>query len=275
MGQKVNSNGLRYGINKNWQSRWVPRTNAQAGDWLVQDEKIRKYLFKKYPDANISHIEIERSQSHIEVFIYAAQQILIVGTNQKNLDVIKKDINKIVGRQIKVDITVSEVGNPALSARLIAREIADSIEHRSPLRSAMRMALRKVLKSNGKGIKVLVSGRLNGVEIARDKMYIEGNMPLSTLRADIDYALEEAHMSYGVIGVKVWINRGQLFTKDLNRKPAHLARPTGARHHANDRHDRPGRKQPANTNTERTHVIESSDLLASSVVAKDLKEAKE
>lgn len=267
MGQKVNSNGLRYGINKNWQSRWVPRTNAQAGDWLVQDEKIRKYLFKKYHDANISHIEIERNQSSIDVFIYAAQQILIVGQNQKNLEIIKKDINKIVGRKINVDITVSEVGNPALSARLVAREIADALQNRSPLRSAMRMALKKVLKSNGKGIKVLVSGRLNGVEIANDKMYIEGNVPLSTLRADIDYALEEAYMSYGVIGVKVWVNRGQLFAKDLNRKPAHLARIHDVRHGRGERFNQRSKSMSNTNKTERATVVESSNVVNSPVVA--------
>lgn len=203
MGQKVDSNGLRYGINKNWQSRWVPKTNAQFGDWIVQDEQVRRFFFKQYHDAQISHIEIERSQKGIEVFVYATQVILIVGQNASSLPGIVKAINKIVGRKTKVDVTVSEVGSPALSARLIAREIADSIQNRNPLRAAMRMALKKVMSAGGLGIKVLVSGRLNGAEIARDKMYTEGNMPLSTLRADIDYALEEAHMSYGTIGVKV------------------------------------------------------------------------
>lgn len=264
MGQKVNSNGLRYGINKNWQSRWVAKNNEQYSNWLIQDEKIRKYFFKKYHEAHISHIEIERTQTSIEIFVYATQVILIVGQQGSGLPALVKEINKIVGSKIKVDVTVSEVGNPSLSARLIAREIADNIQMRVPLRSAMRMALKKVLAAGGLGIKVLVSGRLNGVEIARDKMYIEGNMPLSTLRADIDYALEEAHMSYGVIGVKVWINRGQIFGKDLKRKPAHLQKmsynPSSSFVNSQEKRI----SQP--NKTERSQIIESSDILSEPLV---------
>ncbi|WP_033160180.1 30S ribosomal protein S3 [Mycoplasmoides alvi] len=263
MGQKVNSNGLRYGINKNWQSRWIARTDKEMGDWLVQDEKIRKFLFKKYHDANISNIEIERGEKQgkkwIEIFVYASQVILVIGQKGNAIPAIIKEINKIVGRNVKVDLTVNEIGNPALSARLIAREMADNIQNRVPLRSAMRMALKKVLTAGGQGIKVLVSGRLNGAEIARDKMYIEGNMPLSTLRADIDYALEEAHMSYGVIGVKIWINRGEIFGKDLNKKPVHLQR-------SNKSYDK---KTKASHKSERSQIIESSDILGDSILEKD------
>ncbi|AAP56407.2 30S ribosomal protein S3 [Mycoplasmoides gallisepticum] len=228
MGQKVNSNGLRFGINKNWQSRWVAKTNQQTGDWIVQDEKIRNYLFKKFHSAFISNVDIERTQTSIRVFIYASQPGIILGKEAANIKVILLAINKIVGRHIKVDVDVLEVGNPSLSAKIVARELADAIENRTPLRTAMRQALKRVLKAGAKGIKVLVSGRLNGVEIARDKMYIEGNVTLSTLRTDIDYALEEAQMSYGVIGVKVWINRGEIFGKDFYKKQAHIVKPKGS-----------------------------------------------
>lgn len=266
MGQKVNSNGLRYGINKNWQSRWVAKTDKEMGDWLVQDEQIRKFFFKKYHDANISNIEIERGEKQgkkwIEIFVYASQVILVIGQKGASIPNIVKEINKIVGRNIKVDVTVNEIGNPALSARLIAREMADNIQNRVPLRSAMRMALKKVLTAGGHGIKVLVSGRLNGAEIARDKMYIEGNMPLSTLRADIDYALEEANMSYGVIGVKVWINRGEIFGKDLNRKPIHLQR--SGKNFDN-------KKTKNYQKSERSQVVESSDILGDQLIEKDIK----
>lgn len=259
MGQKVNPNGLRYGINKNWQSRWVAKSDQQCGDWLIQDEKIRKYLFAKYHDAHISNIEIERSQKTIDIFVYATQIVLIIGSKGNAIPSIIREINKIVGRNVKVDLTVSEIGNPALSARLIAREIADNIQNRFPLRSAMRMALKKVLSAGGLGVKVLVSGRLNGAEIARDKMYTEGNVPLSTLRADIDYALEQAHMSYGVIGVKVWINRGEIFGNDLKRKPTHLQR-------ANKPFGRGGKgkqqRQPGQARTERSQIVETSDLIS-------------
>ncbi|MDC4163271.1 30S ribosomal protein S3 [Mycoplasma sp. T363T] len=228
MGQKVNSNGLRFGINKNWQSRWIARTNEQTGDWIVQDEKIRNYLLKKFHSAFISNIEIERTQANIRVFIYASQPGIVLGKEAANIKTIVLAINKIVGRNVKVDVDVLEVGNPSLSAKIVARELADAIQNRTPLRTAMRQALKRVLKAGAKGIKVLVSGRLNGVEIARDKMYIEGNVTLSTLRADIDYALEEAQMSYGVIGVKVWINRGEIFGKDFYKKQIHIIKPKGS-----------------------------------------------
>ncbi|QZX49193.1 30S ribosomal protein S3 [Mycoplasma sp. E35C] len=253
MGQKVNSNGLRFGINKNWQSRWVAKTNQQTGDWIVQDEKVRNYLFQKYHNAYISNIEIERTQTSIRVFIYASQPGIVLGKEAANIKTIVLAINKIVGRKIKVDVDVLEVGNPALSAKVVARELADAIQNRTPLRTAMRQALKRVLKSGGKGIKVLVSGRLNGVEIARDKMYIEGNMPLSTLRSDIDYALEEAHMSYGVIGVKVWINRGEIFGKDFYKKQIHIIKPKGSdfdhkRRHFNKSRDQKHKQQKPQQN---------------------------
>ena len=264
MGQKVNSNGLRVGINKNWQSRWIARSNAQVGDWLVQDEKVRKLLLKDYHAAEISNIEIERTRSKnddlIHVLVYASQPAIVLGKDNANIKDIIKKINKIVGRNTKVDISINEVKNPALSARIVARQIADNLEHRVPLRTAMRNALKQVLKAGGHGIKVLVSGRLNGVEIARDKMYIEGNVPLSTLRSDIDYALEQAHMSYGVIGVKVWINRGVLFGKELERKQAHLiANPNVRSHREGSSHKEQRDNVPSNKSSE-TMIITSQEV---------------
>lgn len=225
MGQKVNSNGLRFGINKNWISRWTASSNQQTATWLVQDEKIRNLFFINYRNAQVSNVEIERTQTTVDVYVYAAQPALLIGSENKNIQKIIKMIQIIVGRKIKLDLTINEIGSPMLSSRIIARDIANAIENRVPLRSAMRQALTKVLKAGANGIKVLVSGRLNGAEIARDKMYIEGNMPLSTLRADIDYAFEKAKTTYGIIGVKVWINRGMIYAKGLNRTPAHILHP--------------------------------------------------
>ncbi len=219
MGSKVNPNGLRFGINKNWRSRWNPKDNNQMGDWLVQDDKIRTELINKYKSANIDRIEIERTQSEIFLFIYAAQPGVLLGEQGANLTKIKLLVNKIVGRKITVHIEVITIQNPDLNARLIAREIADAIENRVSFRNAQKFGMRKAMKAGAKGVKTHVSGRLGGVEMAREEGYSQGIITLSTLRSDIDYALEEANTTYGIIGVKVWINRGEIFNKSNNKKP--------------------------------------------------------
>lgn len=218
MGQKVNPNGLRIGINKNWQSRWIAKNNKQTAQWLVQDDKIRTYLIKTFKNAQISNVEIERDQNKIDIFINCSQPGIILGKEMSTLKIIKKEINLIVGKKVKVNANVIALDNPALSARIIAREIADAIENRVSFRNAQKMAIKKVLTSGAKGIKTHVSGRLGGVEMAREEGYSEGIVPLTTLRADIDYALEEALTTYGLIGVKVWINRGELFGKGVHSK---------------------------------------------------------
>lgn len=218
MGQKVNPNGLRIGINKNWQSRWIAKSNKQTAQWLVQDDKIRTYLIKTFKNAQISNVEIERGQNKIDIFINCSQPGILLGKEMATLKTIKKQINLIVGRNIKVNANVIALDNPSLSARIIAREIADAIENRVSFRNAQKIAIKKVLTSGAKGIKTHVSGRLGGVEMAREEGYSEGIVPLTTLRADIDYALEEALTTYGLIGVKVWINRGELFGKGVHSK---------------------------------------------------------
>lgn len=215
MGQKVNPNGLRIGINKNWESRWIAKNNKQTALWLVQDDKIRNYLIKTFKNAQISNVEIERHQNSIDIFVNCSQPGILLGKEMATLKTIKKQINLIVGRNVKVNVNVISLENPALSARIIAREIADAIENRISFRNAQKMAIKKVLTNGGKGIKTHVSGRLGGVEMAREEGYSEGIVPLTTLRADIDYALEEALTTYGLIGVKVWINRGELFKKGV------------------------------------------------------------
>lgn len=218
MGQKVNPNGYRYGINKNWQSRWVSLDNKQTAMWLLQDDKIRKYIFKNYKNAQIDHIEIERTQNSIDLFIYCGQTGLILGKENENLKKLSFQIGKIVGRKIKVNINAIRHNNVAWSARVIAREIADAIENRVSFRLAQKMAISKVMRSKALGIKTNVSGRLGGVEMAREEGYSEGVIPMNTIRSDLDYALEEAHTTYGLIGVKVWINRGEIFKKGLNNQ---------------------------------------------------------
>lgn len=218
MGSKVNPNGLRFGINKQWNSRWVAKNNLQAAKWIVEEDKIRTSLIKNYKNAKIDHIEIERMQGSITIFVYCSQPGIILGNENSELSKVILMVNKIVGRDVKVNINVIGLENPDLSARIIAREIADAIENRVSFRNAQKAAIRKVLRAGAKGVKTHVSGRLGGVEMAREEGYSEGVVTLSTLRADIDYALEEANTTYGIIGVKVWINRGEIFKKDLNRK---------------------------------------------------------
>lgn len=213
MGQKVNPNGLRIGINKNWNSRWIAKDNRQTAQWLVEDDKVRTHISKVCKAAQIANVEIERQQNVIDIFIHCSQPGIVLGKEMANLKILKRQINYIVGRKTKVNVNVLAVEKPTFSARIIAREIADAIENRVSFRNAQKLAIKKVLASGAKGIKTNVSGRLGGVEMAREEGYSEGIVPLTTLRADIDYALEEASTTYGKIGVKVWINRGEVFNK--------------------------------------------------------------
>ncbi|RXY96848.1 30S ribosomal protein S3 [Malacoplasma penetrans] len=217
MGQKVNPNGLRLGINRNWESRWVAKDNRQTALWLVQDDKIRKHIFKVCKAAQVSHVEIERTQNKVDIFIHCSQPGIVLGKEMSNLKVLKQQLSYIVGRKTKVNVNVLPLDKPTFSARIIAREIADAIENRFSFRNAQKIAIKKVLASGAKGIKTNVSGRLGGVEMAREEGYSEGIVPLTTLRANIDYALEEAWTTYGLIGVKVWINRGELFKKNFSQ----------------------------------------------------------
>lgn len=223
MGQKVNPNGLRFGVNKQWNSRWYAQDKYQMAQWLVEDDKIRKYLVSKYKSAGIDHVEIERGQKNINVFVYATQPGLLIGNEASEKQAIELAINKIVGRKIIVSLKVLEVQIPELQASLMAREIADQIENRVSFRNAQKSVIRKVLKAGAKGIKTRVSGRLGGVEMAREEGYSQGIITLQTLRTDIDYSVQEAHTTYGIIGVKVWINRGQIFGNKLVNNVAHAA----------------------------------------------------
>lgn len=214
MGSKVNPNGLRFGVNKNWKSRWYAQSDEEMGLFLVQDDQIRTSLINKYKNAIIDRIEIERKVNSIFVFIYAGQPGVLSGNDNNNINNIKLMINKIVGRKVDVNVNIVSIETPELCARLVAREIADAIENRVSFRTAQKFAMKKVLKAGAKGVKTHVSGRLGGVEMAREEGYSQGIITLSTLRADIDYALEEAHTTYGIIGVKVWINRGEIFANN-------------------------------------------------------------
>ncbi|WP_381415352.1 30S ribosomal protein S3 [Spiroplasma endosymbiont of Anurida maritima] len=210
MGQKVSPNGFRVGIVKNWESRWYADKQDYA-KWLHQDIVIRKHLFTKLKSASISRIEIERTKSEIVIFIKTARVGVVLGQEGKNIPVIIKDIKKAIkDRKIEIKINVVEIRNADVDAQLVANSIAEQIVNRASFRTVQKIAIKKALKAGAKGIKTRVSGRLGGVEMARKEGYSEGNVPLATLRSDIDYATANAHTTYGIIGVKVWIYKGEV-----------------------------------------------------------------
>lgn len=210
MGQKVNPHGLRVGIIRNWDSRWFVRDD-KFGDILVEDHKIRTFIKKEMYGAGIAKIEIERdSLNRIRIYVHCARTGIITGRNGQEIDKLIKNVEKMINH--KVYITIYEVKRPDLNAQLVAEKIAQDLEKRISFRRATRQAIDRTMKSGAKGIKTMVSGRLGGAEIARCEHYHEGTIPLQTLRADIDYGFAEAHTTYGRIGVKVWIYKGEVLT---------------------------------------------------------------
>jgi len=212
MGQKVSPIGMRVGINKNWNSRWYA-DDQEYHVFLNQDIKIRQYLEANLKDAMLSHIEIERTKTDkgykVVVMIFVARPGVVIGQDGKNINKIKEDLNKLIsGGEVRVDVV--EVKNPDLDARIVACSIAKQIEERASFRTAQKKAIQRVRKSGAKGCRTLISGRLAGADIARSEGYKEGIIPLHTLRSDIDYAVAEAATTYGRLGIKVWICRGEI-----------------------------------------------------------------
>lgn len=208
MGQKVNPNGFRVGVIRDWESNWY--TDHDYAKFVDQDEKIRKFLSKKLKDAFVSKIKIERSKNQIRVNIVAARPGVVLGQNGENIKELEKRISRIADKGTKIIIDVTEVENVDLDAQVVADMIARQLENRANFRIAQKKAIRNVMKAGAKGIKTKISGRLGGVEMARSEGYTEGNVPLQTIRADIDYALGEALTTYGLLGVKVWIYKGEV-----------------------------------------------------------------
>jgi small subunit ribosomal protein S3 len=211
MGQKVNPHGLRVGVIKDWDSRWFVKDEV-FGDTLVSDYKLRKYLKAKLQQAGVPKIEIERDNSRIRVIIHCAKPGIIIGKGGTEIEKLKRDITDFIKApaSVQVDVKVFEVKQPDLNAQLVAESISAQLEKRITFRRAMKQAIGRTMKLNAKGIKVAVSGRLGGAEIARSEHYHEGTIPLQTLRADIDYGFFEANTTYGKIGVKVWIYKGEV-----------------------------------------------------------------
>ncbi len=207
MGQKVNPAGLRLGINKDWTAKWYA-PSKDFSKTLQSDMKIRDFLNKKLKNAAVSSITIERSNKKTEVKINTAKPGVVIGHGGEEIEKLKNSLNKLVGEEVQISII--EIKNPDLDAKLVANAIANQIENRGSYRMAQKRAIRNTMKAGAKGIKTLCSGRLNGAEIARSEGYNEGTTPLHTLRADIDYATAEADTTYGKIGVKVWIYKGEI-----------------------------------------------------------------
>ena len=207
MGQKVNPHGLRVGVIKNWDSRWFAKDSA-FGDTLVEDYKIRKFLKKTLYAAGVPQIEIERDALRIRIHIHCAKPGIVIGRGGAEIEKLRKQLEKMLNKPVSINIV--EVKQPDLSAQLVAENIAGQLERRVSFRRAMKQAIGRTMRLGAKGIKARVSGRLGGAEIARSEDYHEGTIPLQTLRADIDYGFAEADTTYGRIGVKVWIYKGEV-----------------------------------------------------------------
>ena len=209
MGQKVNPNGLRLGINKTWSSRWYSKANYSK--LLHEDLKIKKYVEEKLVSASISKIVIERVAKKLRLAIFSSRPGIIIGKAGQEVDKLKEELKKLSGKEVQLNII--EIKRPELEAQLVGASIARQIESRISYRRAIKLAIAASIRMNAEGIKVQISGRLNGAEMARSESYKEGRIPLSTFRADIDYALVEAQTTYGKLGIKVWIMKGEVYGK--------------------------------------------------------------
>ena len=213
MGQKVNPHGLRVGVIKDWDSKWY--ADAEFSDYLVEDYNIRKFLKKKLYSAGVSKIEIERASDRVKVIIYTAKPGVVIGKGGAEIEVTKKELAKLTDKKVMVDN--KEIKRPDRDAQLVAENIAQQLENRVSFRRAMKSCMGRTMKSGAMGIKTCCSGRLGGADIARAEFYSEGTIPLQTLRADIDYGFAEANTTYGKVGVKVWIYKGEILPTKGNQ----------------------------------------------------------
>ena len=216
MGQKVNPHGLRVGVIKDWDSRWYA-SDEKVGDLIVEDQKIRKYLKKTLYGAGVPKIEIERSADTVTVYLHCARPGVVIGKGGEQIEQYRLAVEKMIGKKVKLNIV--EVRNADMNAQLVAENIAQQLEKRISFRRAMKKAMQQATRLGAKGIKVTCSGRLGGAEIARSESYHEGTIPLQTIRADIEYGFAEAATTFGRIGVKVWIYKGEVLSQTLRTTP--------------------------------------------------------
>ena len=219
MGQKVNPHGLRVGVIKDWDSRWYAR-NDKVGDLIVEDYKVRRFLKNTLKDAGVPKIEIERDSNKVRIYIHCSRPGLVIGKGGAEIEKLQAQVAKLIGKPVALSIV--EVRTPDTNAQLVAENIAGQLERRIGFRRAMKNAIGRAMRMGAKGIKVMCGGRLGGAEIARSECYHEGTIPLQTLRADIDYGFAEAATTYGRIGVKVWIYKGEILSQTLRTTPRTL-----------------------------------------------------
>lgn len=255
MGQKVSPVGLRVGIIRDWESRWY--ADREYGTLLIEDIKLREHVFKKLNNASVSRIEIERSKNRVELIVRTARPGVVIGTNGENVEKLKKECEKLTGGK-QVNIRVVEVANPDLDAFLVAKGIAEQLEQRASFRTAQKRAIQRTMRAGAKGVKTMVSGRLGGNDIARSEGYSEGVVPLHTLRSDIDFAIAEAMTTYGILGVKVWICRGELLPGQMVSEPEAPKRP-----------ERSNRRRPSRPRPERSEGKKEATKSAPEPVKKD------
>ena len=242
MGQKVNPHGLRVGVIKNWDSRWF-ESDEKFGDTLVSDYNIRKYLKNKLQAAGVPKIEIERDRARVRVFVHCAKPGMVIGKKGEDIEKLKVELEAMVGKPVVVNVV--EIRNPDANAQLVAESIASQLERRIGFRRAMKQSIGRTMRLGAKGIKISCSGRLGGAEIARTEHYHEGTIPLQTLRADIDYGFWEANTTYGKIGIKVWIYKGEVLAEGnapRTERPERRQR----RNDRNDRRPRDGQRRDGN-----------------------------
>ena len=217
MGQKVRPTATRIGITRDWSSRWYAN-KQEYGKLLVEDQKIRRFIKDEFYSAGVPEIEIERNGQVVTVNLHAARPGVVIGRKGARVEQLRADLEAMT--RSKVQLNINEVQNPDLNAQLVAENVADQLRRRMPFRRVLKNTLRTTADAGAKGIKIMVSGRLGGADIARSECQVEGSIPLSTLRADIDYGLAESRTTYGVIGVKVWVYRGEVLEKGKKRNVA-------------------------------------------------------
>ncbi len=217
MGQKINPTGLRIGVIKDWESRWFAK-KGEFGDILVEDNKIREFLLELLAPAGVPKVEIERDPKRIRINIYCAKPGIVIGRGGAEIEKLKETVKKMLGGDKDVFINITEIKQPDLNAQLVAESIAAQLEKRVSFRRALKQSIGRTMKAGAKGIKAQVSGRLGGAEIARTEQYHEGTIPLQTIRADIDYGFAEAKTTYGRIGVKIWIYKGEVLHESRKTK---------------------------------------------------------
>ena len=234
MGQKVNPHGLRVGVIKNWSSRWFAKDEV-FGDTLVSDYQIRKYLKNKLQGAGVPKIEIERDRARVRVFIHCAKPGMVIGQKGAAIEALKNELEAMTGKSVIVNVV--EIKNADLNAQLVAESIASQLERRVAFRRAMKLAIGRTMRLGAKGIKISCGGRLGGAEIARTEHYHDGTIPLQTIRADIDYGFYEANTTYGKIGIKVWIYKGEILNDNGNAAPRERNERRPRRNGDNNRRD--------------------------------------